>query len=153
MKKFLLIILLFSFSKSYSQTATNSGNPLRLHADSLKWVDAKPPMPPGAKIALMEGNPKEAGHFTFRVKLPAHYTIPPHRHPVDERTTIISGTMYVGLGTVVDTSKATRLAAGGFYLNPAGGVHYACTGSEETIVQISSNGPWGSLPPEEKFEH
>ena len=153
MKKILLIVFLFSFSKSYSQTTGDVRNPLRLQADTLKWTDAKPPMPPGAKIVVLEGNPKEAGHFTFRIKLPANYTIPPHQHPVDERTTVISGTMYVGLGTVVDTANAVRLIAGGFYLNPAGLVHYACTGNEETIVQISTNGPWGSSPPEEKKQH
>ena len=34
--------------------------PLQICADGLKWSDAKPPLLPGAKIAVLEGNPKGA---------------------------------------------------------------------------------------------
>jgi quercetin dioxygenase-like cupin family protein len=117
---------------------------LRICPDSLKWTDTKPPLPPGAKVAVLEGNPKEAGHFTIRIKMPPNYKIPPHMHPVDERATVLSGAMYVGIGDTMDTAKAQKISAGCFYINPAGMHHYAFTGKEETIIQISTNGPWGS---------
>ena len=155
MKKVLLFVFLLCNINSFSQAPSLEGEgtkdlvllqskePLQICADSLKWVDAKPPMPPGAKVALLEGNPKEAGHFTIRVKMPANYKIPPHVHPIDERATVISGAMYIGFGDSLDMSKAKKIGAGCFYLNPAGVHHYAFTGKEETILQISTNGPWG----------
>jgi hypothetical protein len=38
----------------------------------LKWVDV-PSLPPGAKLALIEGPLSEAVPFTFRLRLPADY--------------------------------------------------------------------------------
>jgi hypothetical protein len=51
--------------------------------------------------------------------------------------------MFIGYGEVMDTTNATKFAAGCFYYNPAGIHHYGFTGAEETIIQISTNGPWG----------
>jgi mannose-6-phosphate isomerase-like protein (cupin superfamily) len=155
MKRIFLFGLLLYCSNVFSQTANpvideshdvvllQNKEPLQICADSLKWTDAKAPLPPGAKIAVLEGNPKESGHFTFRIKMPANYKIPPHVHPVDERATVISGAMYIGFGDSLDMSKAKKISAGCFYLNPAGMHHYAFTGKEETILQVSTNGPWG----------
>lgn len=36
--------------------------------DGLKWKDGPPSLPPGAKIAVLEGDPAKAGPFVFRVK-------------------------------------------------------------------------------------
>jgi mannose-6-phosphate isomerase-like protein (cupin superfamily) len=152
MKKLVFLFLITITVKAYSQSSkTESADPVLLDnniaiqvcSDSLKWNDAKPPLPPGAKVAVMEGNPKETGHFTLRIKMPPHYKILPHVHPVDERATVLSGAMYIGFGDTLDESKARKVAAGCFYLNPAGLHHYAFTGKEETILQISTNGPWG----------
>lgn len=43
----------------------------------LKWADV-PSLPPGAKIAVIEGPPIKAVPFTFRQKFPADYKIPAH---------------------------------------------------------------------------
>ena len=40
----------------------------------LKWADV-PSLPPGAKIAVIEGPPTEAVPFTFRLKFPDNYKI------------------------------------------------------------------------------
>jgi mannose-6-phosphate isomerase-like protein (cupin superfamily) len=152
MKKLVFLFLITITVKVYSQSSkTESADPVLLDnnnaiqfcSDSLKWNDAKPPLPPGAKVAFLEGNPKEAGHFTIRIKMPPHYKILPHVHPVDECATVLSGAMYIGFGDTLDVSKARKVPAGCFYLNPAGVHHYAYTGKEETILQISTNGPWG----------
>lgn len=39
--------------------------------DDLKWQDGPPSLPPGAKIAVLEGDPSKEGPFVFRVKVPA----------------------------------------------------------------------------------
>ena len=110
---------------------------------NLTWTDTKPPMLPGAKIAIVEGNPKTEGHFTIRLKFPPYYKIPAHTHPVDERTTVLKGAISIGFGDVLDTLNAKKLTEGCFYLNPAGIHHYAFTSESETEIQVSTNGPWG----------
>ena len=51
--------------------------------NDLKWEDV-PSMPPGAKVAVIEGPMNEAVPFTIRLKFPANYKIPPHWHPAIE---------------------------------------------------------------------
>src|SRR5580765_1527727 len=60
--------------------------------DSLKWADVGS-LPPGARIAVIEGPLNEAVPVTFRLKLPADYEIPAHWHPGIEHVTVISGTL------------------------------------------------------------
>ena len=50
----------------------------------LKWQDVAS-LPPGAKLAVIEGRMDRAGPITARLKFPANYRIPPHRHPGLER--------------------------------------------------------------------
>jgi hypothetical protein len=35
--------------------------------DQINWAPAPPLLPPGAKLAVLEGNPSEAGDFTMRL--------------------------------------------------------------------------------------
>lgn len=53
---------------------------------TLKWSDV-PSLPPGAKIALIEGPMNEAVPFTVRIRFPANYRLPAHWHPAIERVT------------------------------------------------------------------
>src|SRR5437879_13591965 len=79
--------------------------------DDLKWTDI-PSLPPGAKIASIEGPMTEAVPFTFRLKFPANYTIPAHWHPAIEHVTVISGTFSMGTGEKLDAAAAKPLTAG-----------------------------------------
>jgi quercetin dioxygenase-like cupin family protein len=108
----------------------------------LTWTEAPAILPPGAKIAVMEGRPSEPGLFTARLKLPAGYKIPPHWHPADEHLTVISGTFRVGLGDKYDEDALKDLPAGGFAVMARGTRHFAET-KGETVVQIHAMGPWG----------
>jgi len=112
-----------------------------LTADDVKWVDAPPSIPPGAKAAILDGDPKKEGVFTMRLKLPAGYKLPPHWHPGDERVTVISGCFELGLGEKFDTSKAKKLSVGSYFSLPPKTPHFALV-SEETVVQLSTLGPW-----------
>src|SRR5215831_19535599 len=71
--------------------------------DGLKWQDGPPSLPPGAKIAVLEGDPAKEGPFVFRVKVPDGYRIPPHTHPKPERVTVISGSFHLGMGEKFDS--------------------------------------------------
>src|SRR5919112_4693066 len=77
--------------------AQSSGHKM-ISPNDLKWSDI-PSLPPGAKIAVIEGPLNEAVPFTFRLRFPANYQIPAHWHPAVERVTVISGTFYRGGGT------------------------------------------------------
>src|SRR5437667_4908482 len=101
------------------------------HADAalyppaeIVWKDGPPSLPPGAKIAVLEGDPAKPGPFVMRAKLPDGYRIPPHTHPKPERLTVISGTFHIGMGDTFDTTKGEAMPARSFGTWPAGMKHY-----------------------------
>ena len=106
----------------------------------LKWVDV-PSLPPGAKVAVIEGPMNEALPFTVRLKLPADYKVPAHWHPAIEHVTVISGTFNMGTGDKLDQSKTTPLLAGSVAIMQPKTNHFAWT-KEETIIQAHGVGPW-----------
>ena len=77
----------------------------------IKWKDAPPSIPPGAKIAVLEGDPTKEGPFAFRLKLPDGYRIPPHTHPKVERITAIQGTFNIGMGDKFDEAACKKASA------------------------------------------
>lgn len=109
--------------------------------DAIKWVEAPPSLPPGAKIAVLEGDPSKEGPFVMRAKMPDGYKIMPHTHPKDERVTVISGTLYMGLGDKLDEKVAKAMPAGSYGRTAAGAKHFGYT-KGETIIQVHGSGPW-----------
>ena len=75
---------------------------------SIKWGAAPAILPPGAKAAVLEGDPSQAGPFALRLWLPAGYTIPPHFHSVPEHVTVVQGVFLVGMGDQLDASRFKR---------------------------------------------
>ena len=108
----------------------------------LQWQDGPASLPAGVQMAVVEGDPKQAGLFTMRLKMPADYHIPAHWHPVDEHVTVITGTFNIGMGDVLDTAKGTTLPAGSFAVMLAKVNHFAWT-TTETVIQLHGVGPWG----------
>ena len=112
-----------------------------LNPGDLKWGDVPPGLPPGAKMAVLTGDPTKKGMFTVRMQAPAGYKIPPHSHPTAENITVISGTFSVGTGDKFEETAGKQLEAGGFVVLPAGMNHYAWSNGE-TIIQIHGKGPF-----------
>jgi quercetin dioxygenase-like cupin family protein len=110
-------------------------------ADGIKWQDGPPSLPPGAKFAVLEGDPTKPGPFVFRVKVPDGYKIPPHTHPKPERVTVMSGTFNLGMGDTFDATKAEALPAGTYGTWPPGMKHFVWV-KGETVVQFHGDGPW-----------
>ena len=111
-----------------------------VEADAVEWGAAPPSLPAGAQAAALLGSPSKEGPFVLRLKFPAGYIVPPHRHSKDEFVTVISGGFGIGSGEKLD--PATKpLTAGGFVHLPAGMPHYA-TAHGETVVQINGAGPF-----------
>ncbi len=114
----------------------------QLHpSDKIEWKEGPLSLPPGAKMAVLEGDPNKEGPFVFRVKAPNGYRIPPHTHPKTERITVISGTFNIGMGTEFDAEKAKPMPAGTYGYWGAGMKHFVWI-KGETIVQFHGIGPW-----------
>jgi anti-sigma factor ChrR (cupin superfamily) len=107
--------------------------------DTLKWVD--PPVLPGAKLAVVQGDPAKEGLFVYRLKMPAGYKVPPHLHKASENVTVLSGVFYIGLGEKFDQGSGQELPVGGFVSVPPKHPHYAWAGPQETVVQVHGVGP------------
>lgn len=107
----------------------------------IQWKDGPPSLPPGAKFALLEGDPRIEGPFVLRIRVPDGYHIPAHTHPKPERVTVISGTFKLAMGENPKKENAQVLPAGSFGIWPPGMIHAAWM-EGETIVQIHGIGPW-----------
>ncbi len=113
-----------------------------LTPDEMKWGDGPAALPPGVKIAMLEGNPAQPGAFAYRLKFPANYKVPAHTHPADEHVTVISGTFYAGHGTKLSEAESKAFPPGGFFIATAKTPHFAWS-KEETVVQVHGVGPSG----------
>lgn len=106
----------------------------------LKWADVGS-LPPGAKVAVIEGPMGEAVPITARLKLPANYRIPAHWHPGVERVTVLSGTFNYGMGDQLDMARTTALGPGSVVIMKPKMNHFVWT-KEETVIQLNVMGPW-----------
>jgi quercetin dioxygenase-like cupin family protein len=97
--------------------------------------------PAGSEIAVLQGDPSQAGPYTVRVRFPDGYRLPPHFHPTDENVTVIGGTFLVGMGDEIDLKAVTTLRPGGFITAPAGDHHFAVARGQ-TILQVHGEGPF-----------
>ncbi|MFA6956291.1 MAG: cupin domain-containing protein [Thermoanaerobaculia bacterium] len=119
-----------------------AGDLIQFTANSIVWKAGPASAPPGARSALLEGDPASDAIFTVRVDFPPGYLIPLHTHGRDERVTVISGAVFVGIGDAVDRAKETRFAAGSYYVTPTPIRHWVRTGDEGAVIQITGHGPW-----------
>jgi quercetin dioxygenase-like cupin family protein len=139
----LAVCLIGGFTvRAAAQPAGAKADHIMVTSDAVKWVEAPPSLPAGAKWAVLEGDPTQAGPFTFRVKVPGGFKMPPHKHPNIEHVTVIAGTFHLGMGEQLDESKVKPMPAGSFVVIPTDSPHYFVT-QEETVVQAHGIGPWG----------
>jgi quercetin dioxygenase-like cupin family protein len=109
--------------------------------EDLKWGPAPAFLPPGAQLAVLEGDPTRPGPFTMRLKMPDGYKIQPHWHPSPEHVTVLSGTLKVGMGAKFDESNPKVLSTGSFGVIEPRMKHFAWANGE-TIIQLHGIGPW-----------
>ena len=136
------VLLLVSAPLRAQTVATDSSRPaVVVPAGTDKFGPAPEILPPGATLAVLEGNPMHPGTYTMRLAMPNGYTIPPHFHPSDEHVTVVKGTFLVGMGATIDASKFVALPAGSFGMLPPGMQHYA-RARGVTVIQLHGTGPW-----------
>lgn len=134
-------IALLLFAVGAANAAELPQGAIQWPAEAQAWKPGPPAMPAGTQIQVLEGDPKSAGMFTLRLKVPADRRIAPHWHPQPERVTVLSGAALVGFGERRDAAELRRFGAGSFYVNPPNVPHFV-EFTEETVVQITGQGPW-----------
>ena len=155
MRKFMIAVaalaLLAMASPSFAQGGKGKGKSsmaksgsahVLVTPDEVKWGPSPPSLPPGAQIAVIDGDPSKKGApFTIRLKAPDGYRVPPHWHPLDESVTVIEGTLNIGMGSKFDESAGREMSAGSYARMPKGVRHFAWT-KGESIIQVQGTGPF-----------
>jgi hypothetical protein len=136
-----IFVALLAASVVNAQIAPKPDPPIALTPDAMVWNEGPSTLPPGSKVAVLEGSPKLAGMFTMRLRIPAGSAIPPHWHPRQERVTILSGAVDLGFGSVANAGNTKRYSAGSFYVNPPRVMHFLFF-PEATEMQLTGVGPW-----------
>ena len=74
-------------------------------------IDWKPfaAFPPSARLAVLLGEPTQAGPYLIRVKVPSGVKLMPHRHPEDRIYTVMSGVFYIGLGNQFEATRSRHI--------------------------------------------
>ena len=110
-------------------------------AGSVEWQAGPPSLAPGAKSAVLEGDPTKEGLFTMRLRFPDGFQVKPHWHPAVEHVTVLEGTLNLGMGDAFDTAKTKALPAGSFAFMPPKMHHFAWA-KGDTVIQLHGMGPW-----------
>ena len=124
-------------------SAQAAGTPTITQSEAFTWAPAAG-LPPGAKVAVLYGDPSKPGPFAVRFEFPGGYEIPIHSHPTDEFITVISGKMRMALGEKAAATDAQPLVPGSFMSLPAGAWHHLWVDAEG-IVELHSTGPFAVL--------
>ena len=95
----------------------------------------------GIQTQVLFGDPSQAGFYSILLFVPVHTTIQAHSHRDDRIATVVSGDWSFGYGARFDEKALKRLPPGSVYSEPRGVNHFARTGNDQAIVQISGYGP------------
>jgi uncharacterized RmlC-like cupin family protein len=95
----------------------------------------------GVRSKVMFGDPAKAGFYTILLFVPVHTTIQAHSHRDDRMAVVVSGEWHFGYGNHFDEESLKTLPPGSVYSEPGGQTHFARTGNEPVIVEISGYGP------------
>jgi quercetin dioxygenase-like cupin family protein len=136
----LVTIVLWALAGPASAQGTSESQSF-INPKDIKWSDAPPSMPKGAKLAVLQGDPGKAGPFVVRLMVPPGYKVAPHWHSQDESLTVISGTLYFGTGDKVETAKAHMLSTGGFHFLSGKDHHYVFA-KTRAVIQVNGSGPF-----------
>jgi hypothetical protein len=114
--------------------------------NQLQWTEALP----GAKQAVLTGDPSKPGLYVVLIKWSPHAMSRPHFHPNDRFITVISGTWWVGTGSKFDPESTVPMPAGSFVTHFAKQVHYDGAKDQEAMIEIVGEGPATVTPAETK---
>ena len=111
--------------------------------DTLHWVS--PPWDAAVSAAWILGSEQGAGPYLLRVRITPGGKIPPHTHPDERYTTVLSGTLHVSFGPDFNSARALLLPAGAVYVAPANQPHSVWAEDDEVVYQEAGTGPTATL--------
>jgi len=134
-------VLLAAAATGRAQSPAAAPDHLAFTPAAVKWGPAPPALPPGAQMAVLEGDPSKDGPFVIRAKLPAGYKVPPHWHPTEEHVTVLQGVLQYGMGDKFDVAALHSYAAGS-YISAPKEMHHFVRAKGPTIIQVHAMGPF-----------
>ncbi|HEX6748089.1 MAG TPA: cupin domain-containing protein [Longimicrobium sp.] len=136
------LVLTGVHAAAQQQPAPPAGGMRMVANSSLTWADANiPGFAPGMKMAVVDGNPAQAGPYTMRLSFPDGYRFPPHWHPAAENLTVLSGTFLLAMGERADESGLHTYGAGDYFYIPPQMPHFGGARGE-TVIQLHGTGPF-----------
>jgi quercetin dioxygenase-like cupin family protein len=127
-----------------TQTANNSLPQMRITPAEIAANGAEDGQTAGSAAGqrrVLFGDPTTAGYYSILLFVPAHTTIQAHSHRDNRMATVVSGEWHFGYGNEFNPNALKTLPPGSVYSEPGGVNHFAQTGAESVIVQISGYGP------------
>jgi quercetin dioxygenase-like cupin family protein len=96
-----------------------------------------------AKVQLVNviGDPSKPGLYIQLEKVASHVVIEAHHHAGDRTVTVIQGTLMFGNGPKFDRGKLKVMPVGSIYTEPSGSPHFAATGDQSTVTEVTGYGP------------
>lgn len=110
--------------------------------EDIEWKPF-PAFPPSARLAVLVGEPTQAGPYLIRVRVPSGVKLMPHKHPEDRIYTVISGVFYIGLGAQFEAEDLKAYPPGSVVVLPGDTWHFHWAKSGEYITQVTAIGPLG----------
>src|SRR4051812_6473768 len=95
----------------------------------------------GVSTKVVFGDPSRSGFYTIVLSVPAHTTIQAHSHRDDRVAVVVSGTWHFGYGDRFNEQALKSLPPGSVYSEPGAVTHFAQTGADPVLVEISGFGP------------
>lgn len=114
--------------------------------DQIQWTQTLP----GAKMAVLHGDPAKPGPYIVLIKWSPHSMSHPHFHPNDRFITVLSGTWWVGTGSKFDPESTVPMPAGSFVTHFGKQIHYDGAKDDEAMLEIVGEGPATATPAETK---
>jgi quercetin dioxygenase-like cupin family protein len=129
-------------SVALAATAARAQTPAvqSIKPEEIKWSQ-HPALPTGAMRAVVYGTPTTSGPYVTRLRAPNGLKILPHTHPDDRIYTVLSGTLYLGVGDTWDETKLQAYPQGTVLFLPAKLSHFQYSKSGEYLIQINGAGP------------
>ena len=107
----------------------------------LTWGPAPPGLPAGARVAVVSGDPANAGPFTVRVDMPPDHAIRPHHHPTSEELRLLEGTLHLGHGAKWDEQAMKAIAIDKPVTMGAKEPHFLHAASR-VVLEVRGTGPF-----------
>jgi quercetin dioxygenase-like cupin family protein len=97
-----------------------------------------------SQTLTLYGDPMKPGMYVYRSRIAAGSKNMPHWHSGERTATVLSGTLYYGLGEQWDESKLIAFPPGTFFSVPPKMPHFAWAKDGEVILQVTGIGPAGT---------